>query len=254
MITVPSGQGGVVSVALNPDGTRGFVIVEGWGLGRFDLAAGHATDANLAAYGSVRCSADGAHVAFPTQSWGMDPQLAVVPAGGGPTKRALGRFADIGRVRPLSDGSFLVTARVGRGDDDSAACAGMQVWPDGRVREVWRLTPGPRPIGRSLLPLEFVSPHRVNDRTDFLPEPMTGVTTDWQFVTTVTDLRTGGVVRTIDNRASWSAEPDVSGAAEPDGVWWMPAAGTAAVMVMVMVVVLAGGLVWRPYRRRGRGR
>ena len=210
----------VQSVALARDGTHGHLI-DRWRLYRFDVATGRAVDAELRAGRPVRYCTDGKFVTFPCSCEGDVEQVSFISADGPPAPRPLGKFGFVGRVRPMPDGSFLVTAEVGRQADQTYA--GSLVWPDGRVAEVWAL--GHR--------------SRVNERTDFLPGPMIGASTNWELITTVTDLRTGQVTLTIDNSENyWSAQPD-----RRRPLLW---GGAAAVGMGV------GWFIWR--RRRSRPR
>lgn len=184
-VAFPPGRTNVVSVALNADGTGGFLVPLGGGLHRFTVAAGRPVDARLSARGPVRFSADFKHLAFPV---GREPgaeQLAVISTDAEPVKRSLGTFDHIGVIRPLPDGSFLVTASVGRWADQTYS--GTRIWPDGRVEELWKLGGGAG---------------GVCERTAFLPSPLIGVSTTARLVTTVIDLRTNRTVLEIDNSAN----------------------------------------------------
>ncbi|HEX4612797.1 MAG TPA: WD40 repeat domain-containing protein [Urbifossiella sp.] len=209
-IRAPRRWGCVESVALRPDGAEGFLVDRGQ-LYRFDVATGRLTHTRLSSNWPIRSVAGGTHVVSPSEMISVDDL----------TERPLGTFFNTGRIRPMPDGSLLVTAQSGPGADQ--AFTGTQIWPDGRADEVWRL--GHRA--------------RVNERTDFLPGPMIGVSTDWEFTTTVTDLRTGQVVCEVDNSENCSGVSKRQRA-------------TLITCAVVATAALGGWLVWRvrPWRER----
>lgn len=225
----PPGRTNVVAVALSADGTGGFLVPLGGGLHRFAVANGRPLDARLAAGWPVRFSADQKYLVFPASREPQAEQLAVISTDDKPTMRPLGKFGAIGVVRPMPDGSFLVTAVSGRRPDH--AYTGTRVWPDGRVEELWKLPPD----------------GRVSERTDFLPSSLMGVSTSWRLVTTVTDLRSGRVALEIDNSANHRLEMTSYYAGGWGLVEWLVA---AAVVLAVPGVFLA----WRSARNRGTGR
>ncbi len=226
----PPNPTGIMSVALGPDGTSGFLIDWNRKLSSFDVLTSSQTATELAGDAPVRYSTDGKHVAF--RSSGLEPveHLSVVRVGE-LTKQDLGTFAHVMHIRPARDGSFLVTARTKRYNEEGRPeFVGTQIWTeDGRVKELWR----------------FAREQGVNERTDYLPELMIGVSTDAYLVTTVTDLRTGKVLRTIDNSANARLEPmgPFCGTVPHDGSWsWGSAAIVAAVVALGLVAVF---LIWR---------
>lgn len=179
----------ITSVALNADGTGGFLIDVGGRLHSFDVATARVEVTEFTGAGPVRYSTDGKYVAFRSSNSGSAERLSVVRVGEKLTKRDLGEFSHIAHIRPARDGSFLVTARSSRRSDEKGyweELVGTRIRPDNeRVEELWR--PGSE---------------GVNERTDYLPESMIGVSTDFRLITTVTDLRTGKVTLTIDNSAN----------------------------------------------------
>jgi hypothetical protein len=228
-VSFPPGQTNVMSVALAPDGTRGFLVDLGERLHTFDLAAVRPVDTGFQAAWPVRFSADGRYVAFRNDNSGSAERLSVVRTDEQLTKQDLGEFTDIGHIRPAGDGSFLVTARVG-GRDSDARYVGVQVWPDGgRAQEVWRL-----------------GGHQgVNERTGYDPRPMIGVSTDFRLVTRVTDLRAGKTVTEIDNSANYRPEmlSSSSVGVRPERLLlWVSGA--------VLGMLITGAMIWR--RRRPR--
>jgi len=201
-ISFPPMQTNIMSVALGPDGTHGFLVDLGRRLHSFDVATGRPVDTGLTAAGPVRFSTDGRYVAFRNNNSGTAERLSVVRTVDPSVKGDFGDFAHIGHIRPASGGTFLVSAQVGERFDESSEFVGVQVWPDdGRVQEVWRFKPD----------------QGVNERTDFLPRLMTGVSTDFRLVTRVTDLRSGQVTREIDNSANYRAEVLTYTSADIDG-------------------------------------
>jgi hypothetical protein len=214
-----------VAVALNADGTGGFLVPLGGGLHRFAVADGRPVDARLAAGWPLRYSSDQKHLAFPASREVQAEQLAVISTDDEPTTRPLGKFGGIGVVRPMPDGSFLVTAASGRRPDH--VYTGTRVWPDGRVEELWNLLPD----------------NRVSERTAFLPSPLIGVSTNWRLVTTVIDLRSGRVVLEIDNSANHRLEMTSYYA----GGWGFAERLLVAALALAVPGVL---LAWRSARQR----
>jgi WD40 repeat protein len=225
-------EGTVASVALEPDGKNGFFIDYSERLYRFDVATGRVRDTGFTGAWPVRCSADGKFVAFRSSNSGTGERLSVVRIGEKLTKRDLGEFSHIAHIRPARDGSFLVTAEPPRRFD--GLIVGSHIRPEEeRVQELWRL------------PWE----QGVNERTDFQPESMIGVSTDYRLITTVTDLRTGKVMLTIDNSANYvpyMISTSHPGRIPPD--WPAPWVIFVSIVSLTPLVCL---LIWR-VRRSGR--
>lgn len=231
----------VWAVALAPDGTRGFFLEFETAayerLFSFDVATGRVTATLYFGAGPICYSTDGKFVAFRHSNSGAADCLSVIRLGNELTKYDLGEFSHIGHIRPAHDGSFLVSARTKRRDDERGhrEFVGAQIWPDSRrVQEVWR----------------FTMEQGVNELTDYSPERMIGVSTDVGLVTTITDLRTGKVTRTIDNGANYVPEL-ISGS--PHGPRPEEAYEPSLWVVLVFAsifVLLAGVVVWR-VRRAG---
>jgi hypothetical protein len=89
-----------------------------------------------------------------------------------------------GQIRPMADGRFLLTGWNG-------VCGGWKCVPaNGKLQQVW----------------EKRGESEVSADTNFDPESMVGVWTDYQYVTRVIDLRTGKRLFLIDNSANYEAE------------------------------------------------
>lgn len=98
------------------------------------------------------------------------------------TRPGVEEFCWLVDVRPAGDGSFLVMAKIHDYEPCISRDTGIRVWPeDGRTEELWAIS---ELSGR---------------RIAYSPRAMIGVATGASLVTVVLDLRTGKVVRAIDN-------------------------------------------------------
>lgn len=217
VVRFPPMQTNIMSAALSPDGRSGVLIDLGERLHTFDLATGTPKDTGLTGAWPVRYSADGKHVAFRSNNSGTNAQVRVVQMDGSFTKRDVGAFSDIRHIRPTGDGSFLACGRLAGRYDKDAAVIGVRVHP-GREEseELWRLT----------------AENGVDVRTDFSPETMIGVSTDFRLVTRVIDLRTGASLQVVDNSVN----------NRPRGIWeWVRGSwlGRGAVIAVTHPALLA---------------
>jgi hypothetical protein len=222
-VAFPPNQTDVMSACLSPDGTRGILIELGGRLHAFD-PAGRLEDTGVEGAWPVRLSSDGRHAAFRSSNSGAGEQLAVMEADRPWKAERVGRFRHIGHIRPDDAGGFLVTA--GESSDFAGEVAGSHYRPGGGgVKELWRL-----PVGRA------------NRRTDFRPDSMRGVCTAFNLVTTLTDLKTGAAVWSVDNSANYRPRLLSWSSRGLFGLAW-PGLG------LVAVGGLAVGCVWLSGRR-----
>ncbi len=114
---------------------------------------------------------------------GHGESLRVINSQSGRHLADLGPLGYIQRIRPLDDGSALITASVGSGGrsfDDR----GYRFDPSTlKVTEVWR----------------FADPTGHGTAMDFDQRRNLGVTTDYQLRTRLVNLPDGSIIRTIDN-------------------------------------------------------
>jgi hypothetical protein len=109
---------------------------------------------------------------------------------------------------------------------------GVQVWPaTGKWKEIWM-----HPQTRG-----------VNERTDFLPDTMIGVSTGYTLVTKWVDLRTGSVLGSLDNSANYRpiVVTFISGELDSWPQWIMWACGIASLLAFGWLA-----FVFRPGRAR----
>jgi WD40 repeat protein len=223
-VQFPPMESHILSASLGPDGSRGVLVDLDEHVFTFDAATGVMRDTGLTGAWPIRFSSDGRFFACRNSNQGLNEQLSVV-AVANMTATDVGEFDNIGHIRPTRDGKFLVTGDIRRGGG-----AGRPVGPGGttgtrydpvagRLERLWTLTGDT--MGRS--------------RTDFDPETMTGVSTDYRLVTTVIDLTTGAPRRTLDHSANYRAVVvSTYRRGLPIRKWVLPAAG---VVLLVLAAV-----------------
>ncbi len=183
VVQFPPMQTNIMSAALSPDGTSGVLIELGERVYTFDVATGHLADTGMTGAFPVRYSVDGKYIAFRSGNSGISEQLIVVAMDGKCAKQNIGTFSHICQIKAVEDGTFLVSSM----DDKADGVVGVQVWPaTGKWKELWRY-----PLGNG-----------ISEKTDFLPQSMIGVSTDYRLVTSLIDLHTGKTLRSIDNSAN----------------------------------------------------
>jgi hypothetical protein len=232
-IRFPPVTNNIMSAALSPDGTTGVLITLDQHLYTFDVATGQLQDTGLTGGWPVRYSVDGKYAAFRSSNSGEKEHLRIVALGKKPVVRDIGQFAQIGHIRPAKDGSFLSSAQLRKWFDEensehTSVVVGVQVWPiTGRVKELWN---HPQRIG-------------VNGHTDFLPDSMIGISTDYSLVTTLVDLRTGSLLGSIDNSANYRpiVVTFISGELDrwPRWVMWL-----CGIVILVALAQLASRRRW----------
>jgi hypothetical protein len=224
-ISFPLGQTTVISATLNPEGTRGFLIVLGGWVSSFEVDSGQPVDTGLRGAWPIRFSSTGKHIAFRSCHSGRVQQLSVVAVADQLTRRDLGEYTSIGAIRPTRDGNFLVTAYLGKEVVGTTAAVGVMVCPEnGSTEEIWRVA----------------DDAWVNEQTDFSLGGTHGVSTDWLLITRLIDLRTGKVVRELDN--SENARPEMVSTSY-FGRSWLGYLLLCVCFVFVMVRVR--NLLWR---------
>jgi hypothetical protein len=184
VVRFPPMQTNIMSAVLSPDGTSGLLLTLGEKAFTFDAGSGRVTPTGITGSWPIRYSLDGKYIAFRSNNSGTNEHLRVLDVQTKLAMRDFGQFTNIGHIKTTEDGTFLISAQVGNRFDETRAITGVQVMPHtALVREVWR----------------FRSGKTVNERTDFSPEKMIGVSTDYRLVTQLTDLRTGDSLWSIDN-------------------------------------------------------
>jgi hypothetical protein len=191
-VSFPPLQTNIISAALSPDGATGFLIELGGRLHSFHVASGKLTDTGITGAWPVRYSVDGKYIAFRSNDSGEAEKLRVITVQQNLVKQDVGEFFRIGHIKAVADGSFLVSAKLEERIDAEGRIgydvAGVQVWPStGQLKRMWKYPLGPT----------------ANQRTDYLPDGLLGVSTDYKLVTHLTDLRTGESLRSIDNSANY---------------------------------------------------
>lgn len=231
-LTFPPMQTSILSAALSPNGTSGVLVNLGGRLFTFETTSGMIRNTRLTGLWPVRYSMDGKYVAFVTRGSRNTEQLRIVTVQDF-TEQDVGQFNDIGYIKPIWDGSFLVSARVGGRNDEHAVTVGVKCDPkSGELKEVWRL-----PVTAA------------ENRTDFDETRLIGVSTDFRLVTRLIDLRTGEAQLIIDNSANHRAI--VMTYTTLDAPWWdryfrwLALLGGAA-----SVFALSLALLFRLFRRR----
>jgi WD40 repeat protein len=218
----------IMSVALSPDGSKGVLVDQGEHVFKFDTAGGGPQDTGLKGSWPIRYSADGHYFAFSSDHPGGYAQLRVAAADG-KSSVDIGDFMSIGHIKPTADGKFLVSAIAKPAPrSDFYTIVGAVCDPEKeKVAVVWAM------------------PFRgdVQALTDFDPQKMLGVCTDFRLVTLVLDLKNSKTLRTIDNSGNWQRQFDWHSRARrgPD----LMVIGIVAVTGVVVVV-----LIIRAIRRR----
>jgi WD40 repeat protein len=184
-VSFPPGQTTIFSAALSPDGSRAVVLGDG-SMHVFDTRTGALTNTGVNGYRPVRYSLDGKYIALGGGTSEDDGRLRIVNADDKWAVRDLGRLGHIEHIKPV-EGGFIATSSL----KWNALYAGVRCWSEsGKIQEVWRLP------GYSL------------NKTDFTTKDLIGVWTDFRLKTQVLNLRTGAVLRSIDNSRHnrWEAE------------------------------------------------
>jgi hypothetical protein len=224
----PPGQTLVLSACLSPDGSRGALVDLGERVFTFDVRAGAMQDTGLTGAWPVRSAADGKRLGCRSANSGVQERLRVVALDPPPTARDVGQFACIGHIRPAEGGDFLVTAEAGQRAEGTSV-VGVRYSPGrDQVEELWRLGAG----------------RGVNRLTDFDPETLLGVSTDFRLVTTLTDLRTGTSRLVIDNSANFRPEI-VTSSSVGGSSWLLPGCGAVTLVLAGLLAVM-----FRRYRAR----
>jgi hypothetical protein len=176
--------------ALSPDGSRGVLVDHGRRLNTFEVAGGALKATEVRASWPARYSADGKYIACRSEKSGV---LRVVEVGDPPSWKDIeGLYPR--HVRPAEDGTFLVSGTWWTGEwfgprhELRGAPVGVRLDPaTAKSEEVWNARNG----------------EASRATHDFDPGLMLGVVTRFDLVTTLYDLRTGGVRLTIDNRRNY---------------------------------------------------
>jgi WD40 repeat protein len=212
-----------MSAALSPDGSKGVLVDSEGRLYTFEVADGDLTAVGVRAGWPARYSADGKYVACRSKDSGV---LRVVKVGEPPSwKDVPGLYPDL--IRAAGDGTFLVRVK--------GAPGGVRYVPaTGESEEVWNGKKG----------------EAAREAQDFDPGLMVGVVTRFDLITTLYDLRTGGVRLTIDNSRNY--KPHVLSTSHP-GSPMLPVLSWAVAAAGV-VLALALALCWRLVRRGARRR
>jgi WD40 repeat protein len=212
-VKFPPMQTSILSAALSPDGSKGVLIDAGHQVFKFDTATGEPQDTGLKGFLPIRYSANGRYFSFSSDNPGRNAQLRVTAADGKSCVDA-GDFMLIGQIKPTPDGKFLVSAMAEGGSQSDYVGVGAVCDPDnGKVAIVWKM------------PSLDVQP-----RTDFDPEKMLGVCTDYRLVTSVLDFKNSKTLMTIDN----------SGNYQPRIVSWTSVARGKPVLIVAGIVAAAG--------------
>ena len=218
-VSFPPNQTNIMSAALSPDGTKGVLVTLGGRLCTFDTNSGQMKDTGLTGAAPVRYSAGGKFIALRSNNSGDDEQLRIVAVENLATTD-VGKFAHIGLIRAIGNSSFLACAYAGRRFENNAIVGITYQADSGELKEIWKL-----------------STTDVENKTDFDPKQMIGLSTDYRFVTRLIDLQTGKPRLTIDNSANYR-ESIVSTSSRG-----LPFAETRIVWLVVVPLALAGCVV-----------
>ena len=212
VVRFPPSQTNIMSACLSPDGTKGVLIDLGESVFTFNATTGAMSDAGVKGSWPVRCSADGKYAAFRSSNAGSKESLRVLTLDANPSSRDLTELGYIGRIRPVNDGSFLVTGVGEKG------ATGVRYDPrDGTVEHLWTLMGG-----ETLM------------RVDFDPATRRGVYTDYRLVTQLVDLRTGDALLRIDNSENYG--PTIMSTTNVFS-WSGFAYGAGAVALVIFLVI-----------------
>ena len=227
-----------MSVALANDGTTGMLIELGRQIYTFDITSATMRPTGIKGAWPIRYSSDAHYVGCRSDNSGMKEYLRVIDAQH-MTLKDLGQYSYIGNIRPTAGGSFLVTAEIG-GAIKNGTVGQLCNPATGQITEIWRASASNEP-----------GPER---RTDFDPETMLGVSTDFRLVTSLIDLKTGAVPVTIDNSANYKPTI-VSWTPRHMTGWelsnWLLLRGVIAFGVLACIVLVATRLKSR--RQTGNG-
>ncbi len=241
-------DGNILSASLAPDGTQGVFAGSGMSLYCFDVASGKITDTGeRGPIAHIRYSIDGKYIALHVVGAAGCEQLRLVTREGNWRTRALGTPGEIGNLKPSMDGGFLVTKLEDTlspsGEESGVQLVGLRWRPGAEGLEaLWR-----RPTSR----LEV-------EKTDFLPDCLIGVSTDYRFVTQVINLRTGSVCGVVDNSVNYrrplpiTMSPELTRLARRYKALLEESA--LARTGAVVAVLAAVCLIWRVLRYQGRRR
>ena len=207
------GDGIILSAALSPDGSKVVFVGVDDRLFTFDILTKKTTATGLEARHPLRYSSDGKHVACIVSVEGefnWVRKIRVFTMGEKILVKDAGDFSPT-RLRPIANGAFLVTC-VG---------AGVIFNPEtSAVKEIWKADAAVE---------------------DFDQASLLGLSTRYNLVTSVTDLRTGKLALTIDNSANYRGSEDLLGSLLLTAVKNLPlviAVGVVVLLVGVLVVYL----------------
>jgi hypothetical protein len=225
---VPDGEG-VIAVALSPWALAGAIVLRDGRIFALDVRSGVMQDTGARGGYPIQYSADGAFLCTPSGRTGVADKVRII-ASGDRAAVDLGSTRDIGWIKPLADGTFLVTA--------------AELDPAGGLRTVaLRCDPAARTIatiwteGKEQL---------MSVRMDCDPERMLGVSTDFLLRTTVLDLRTGLVMWRLDNSRGF--EPVYISGVPVQQRRMALAIYVGAGLVLCVAAVVASVLLWRRAR------
>jgi len=219
-INVPSTEPRIMSAALSPDGSTGVLVDLSEHVFQFDTATGKATHTGLKGGWPIRYSADGRYFAFPSSNFGGGAQLRIATADAKSSLDA-GGFCYIGHIKPTPDGKFLLSAMAaGGGKSNPGLIVGAVCDPQkAKVAVVWNV-----PLQGDVQPV-----------TDFDPQTMLGVCTDYRLVTLVLDLKKSKTLLTIDHSDAWQRQLHFEQSAGPDLIVAVIVAVAGAVVVVLVI-------------------
>ena len=211
----------ILSAALSPDGTKGVFVGIDERLFTFDVLAKKTTATGLETGRPLRYSSDGKHVVCIASVKGQLDwvrKIRVFTMGEKILVKDAGDFSPY-HLRPIASGLFLVTC----------AGAGVIFNPEtGEAKEIWKTDAAVE---------------------DFDQASLLGVSTRYNLITRVTDLRTGKIAFTIDNSANYRDSEDLLG-----GLILTVLKNWPLLVAVATVVMLVGVLVvyLRANRRKAR--
>lgn len=233
----PAAQSGVASAALSPDGTSGVLVDAGGRVYSFDPTVGTPAPTGVRGAGPIRYSSDGRYVALRSANSGSSESLRILDTADMRSFVDVGRFSYIGHMAPSPDGSFRVTARefVARGSGIARVLCAVCDPTRSEPRVLWTAPPQSRTL---------------ECKSDFDPQSLVGVSTDFRLITSVIDLSSGRTLVTIDNSANYAAAVARSRFANQ-----LPGLVLQAVVVVVIVIgaIVAVARLLRLRARRGSG-
>jgi hypothetical protein len=237
VVSFPPGQTDIMSAALSPDGSSGLLVDLWQRVFLFDVATGRMTNTGISGAWPIRYSADGKHAAFRSRNSGTREALRVVTLDDTLEWRDVGKFGQIGLIKPSNDGGFQIRARTE--EDEQGKTADVAVKYSPHAHELKELALG--------IPVEHL---RDENRTDFSDETLVGVETSYNLITLVIDLKENRLLLKIDNHEN--REPNhafwiFDDLLDVHWSWWAIAGGG-------VVVLMAVWTFWRLGRRTSRAR